>query len=683
MSLAGKIAGEFASYSMSYLFMQGITIVLALFIRHTLGPEQMGVWVGLQVLLSYSKYSNLGLGNAAGREIPFEKGRGHLERAERIRNSSYTFTLVSAAVLSVVMVAGAVFFRRRYGDLFFYSLLSLAALSFFQRASTFCISLLRAEKQFSFINRFNVLSALVNAGLTVGLIMAFGLYGYYAAMILSFVFNFYYVRCFSGVKFGLSWEWRELGPLFTMGLGLIASNALFTFFCSVDKISIGSFLGFKELGLYSLLIMVSSLVIAFPNNLGIIVFPYLNEMHGSSSDQNRLRKLVTYPTFFMAIYVPMVIGLIWIFGSPLVQLFLPKYAEGIPAMKIGLFATLFMILSSNMADALITFKKYLWTLPIQAAIGGLLFIGCVRVISYGAGITEVAWLMTCGFLTLYVLYAAIVLREIYSWRETFVAILKVVVCAGYSLAALILFDRLWPGTSLGSIALRSIGIFAAFLPLIVLGEHEFGTSRILAGLVQKNPIFGRMLFYRDIRRYWEKRGGERYFKEQESRADRGATSRFLAEEISRLGGNTILEVGCGYGKILKSLREHTCAALTGIDFSSSQLEKARECLAGLNDITLVKGDGERLPFPDNSFDVVFTSNVILHNPPKKADNMRREILRVAKKYVVHKEDTDTNFSRYGYDHAEIYKKMGLKVLRAEKVGHAADADITQFTVVEK
>ena len=144
-----------------------------------------------------------------------------------------------------------------------------------------------------------------------------------------------------------------------------------------------------------------------------------------------------------------------------------------------------------------------------------------------------------------------------------------------------------------------------------------------------------------------------------------------------------MEVGCGYGKVLRSLREFTAVPLTGIDFSSSQLEKAKEYLSGLEGITLVRGDAERLPFPDGSFDVVFTSNVILHNPPKKADRMRREILRVSKKYVVHKEDTDVNFSRYGYDHARIYQEMGLKVVRAEKIDSAMDSEITQFTVVQK
>jgi O-antigen/teichoic acid export membrane protein len=643
----------------------------------------MGVWVSLQVILSYTKYSNLGLTNAAAREIPYERGRQHFERIRILRDSSYSFTLIMAFVLSLAMIAGAFMFRAKFGKIFFYSLLTLSALSFFQRASTFCITLLRADKQFDFINRFNVVSALVNAVLTVVLIGGLGLYGYYLSMILSFVFNYYYVLNFSSISFKFGWDWKEIRPLFVMGLGLIASSVLFTFFCSVDKILISTLLGFKALGLYSLAIMAGSIITAFPNNLGIIVFPYLNEAQGTAAESDKVKKLVIYPTLFIAVYMPVLIASIWIIGPRLVYIFLPKYIDGIRAMQISLFATLFMILSNNMSDALITFKKYLWMLPIQAGLGILLFSVCVWRISQGAGITAVAGWMTAGYSLLYVIYGAIALRQICGPKDAVMQIFKVIVCISYSLGLMLTLERIWLGYSTGVLVRRLVMAVIGFVPLILFGERQFGTGARIAAVIQRIPVVGRFAFYRNIRRYWENRGGERYFNEQESREDRTETSRFLAREISRLQGDSILEVGCGYGKVLKSLREFTAVPLTGIDFSFAQLQKAKEYLRGLDGIALLEGDAQRLPFPDDSFDIVFTSNVILHNPPEKADKIRREIIRVAKKYVVHKEDTDVNFSRYGYNHAQIYRKMGLKVLRAERIDCAADADITQFTVVQK
>ncbi len=683
MSFSRTLTREFASYSAGYFFMQLITIGLAIFIRNVLGPEQMGVWVSLQVILNYTKYSNLGLANAAGREIPFEKGRQRFDRAESIRNVSFTFTIVIALFLSLAMAVAAFVLRGKMGELFFYSLLALSFLSFFQRASTFCISLLRAEKQFLFINRFNVYSALANAVLTVLLITGLGLYGYYLSMILSFVLNFIYVLRFSNVRFRLDWDWRELSSLFKMGVGLIVVNIFFTFLSSVDKISISALLGFKALGIYSLVIMASSLVTAFPNNLGVITFPYLNETYGASNDSARLRKLAVYPTLFMAVYMPLMVAFLWMLGPWAVRTFLPQYVDGISAMKVGLFATLFMILLNNMSDTLVTFKKYLWMIPVQGFLGVACLIINAAVIAGGGGITSVAWVTFGAYLTLYVVYAALALRTLFGRATVFAEIFKVVFCASYPLILLFLLDRWLPENSSHAQFFRPLAAMLGSAPLLFYGQRRFGTSRLLVGIFQQNPTLGRLLLYSNIRRYWERRGGKRYFEEQESRKDRGETSRFLAREIGGLGGASILEVGCGYGKVLKSLREFTAAPLTGIDFSRTQLEKAKEYLSGLEGITLIQGDAESLPFPDGTFDVVFTSNVILHNPPKKADKMRREILRVSKKYVVHKEDTDINFSRYGYDHARIYQEMGLKVLRAEKVNSAVDADITQFTVVQK
>jgi ubiquinone/menaquinone biosynthesis C-methylase UbiE len=201
--------------------------------------------------------------------------------------------------------------------------------------------------------------------------------------------------------------------------------------------------------------------------------------------------------------------------------------------------------------------------------------------------------------------------------------------------------------------------------------------------LRASSSFGRFILYRHPQKYWEKRGGERYFREQESRPDRGATAAYLAARIAELNPRTVLEVGCGYGKNLKLLRERTDAVLSGIDFSQSQLEKAKNYLKDLPNIELQEGSGTRLPYADRSFDVVFTNNVILHNPPAEAEQIRKEILRVSKRYVVHKEDTNVNYSRYGYDHGKIYRDLGLRVIESHPMKEAVDAELTQFTIAEK
>ena len=66
----------------------------------------------------------------------------------------------------------------------------------------------------------------------------------------------------------------------------------------------------------------------------------------------------------------------------------------------------------------------------------------------------------------------------------------------------------------------------------------------------------------------------------------------------------------------------------------------------------------RLPFADGAFDLVLTSAVILHNPPPVAERIRREVVRVARRWAAHNEDTDVTYNRFGYDTAAWYREAG-------------------------
>jgi phosphatidylethanolamine/phosphatidyl-N-methylethanolamine N-methyltransferase len=87
----------------------------------------------------------------------------------------------------------------------------------------------------------------------------------------------------------------------------------------------------------------------------------------------------------------------------------------------------------------------------------------------------------------------------------------------------------------------------------------------------------------------------------------------------------VLEVGVGTG-INLSLYPRGCA-ITGIDFSGSMLEKARERVArkDLPNIRLVQMDAADLKFAENAFDIVYAPYLIsvVPDPLQVAREMRR------------------------------------------------------------
>ncbi len=191
----------------------------------------------------------------------------------------------------------------------------------------------------------------------------------------------------------------------------------------------------------------------------------------------------------------------------------------------------------------------------------------------------------------------------------------------------------------------------------------------------------RIIRYRDPKKYWNQRGGDTYFDEQEVEQHRTLRSQFITDEIKKLQFSSLLEIGCGYGKQIKNLSAKNGVFITGVDFSRSQLMKAKEYCAGIN-LNVLEADSESLPLKDKSFDVAFSSAVILHNEPEKAKRIISEMIRVSRKYLIHNEDVDKAFSRYGYDLTKTYQGMGFKIVRSSQIPHAPDPSMTQFTVAE-
>jgi ubiquinone/menaquinone biosynthesis C-methylase UbiE len=98
--------------------------------------------------------------------------------------------------------------------------------------------------------------------------------------------------------------------------------------------------------------------------------------------------------------------------------------------------------------------------------------------------------------------------------------------------------------------------------------------------------------------------------------------------FDQFAGKRLLEVGCGMATDLLQFARGG-AICTGVDLTPRSIEISRRHFEvyGFPGTFLIT-DGERLPFPDQSFDVVY-SNGVLHHTPDTAGAVR-EIYRVLK-----------------------------------------------------
>ncbi len=99
----------------------------------------------------------------------------------------------------------------------------------------------------------------------------------------------------------------------------------------------------------------------------------------------------------------------------------------------------------------------------------------------------------------------------------------------------------------------------------------------------------------------------------------------LSKYVSK--NSKILDVGCGYGRILNELYENGFNDLTGVDTAENMIKRGKREFPQLN---LIANPDGKIPFNNNSFDVVILFGVLTCIP---TDESQKEFLKEVKRVL--------------------------------------------------
>lgn len=130
-------------------------------------------------------------------------------------------------------------------------------------------------------------------------------------------------------------------------------------------------------------------------------------------------------------------------------------------------------------------------------------------------------------------------------------------------------------------------------------------------------------------------------------ADRGdALSKVIIKNTGMKSNASVLDMGCGLGRVARGLVDYlTEGTYTGVDIVKSSIDWCEKHYADApnfsfhhaeifstyyNPEATVKARDYRFPFPDNSFDVIFSTSLFTHMMIDEVDNYLGEMARTLK-----------------------------------------------------
>lgn len=166
--------------------------------------------------------------------------------------------------------------------------------------------------------------------------------------------------------------------------------------------------------------------------------------------------------------------------------------------------------------------------------------------------------------------------------------------------------------------------------------------------------------------YWRERG--------RATSDIGyrSTDAHIAQELALihflqpLKFSTVLDVGCGFGRIGQQLVERRNVEYTGIDISEQRIDQARRRIPeGLFEVTTLTDF-----VPDEQYDLVLAVEFLMHVPPNEVVDAVAALRSMASRHVVTVDwtepvDKTTKPHNWRHDYAALF---GDALVRSEKVG---------------
>ena len=394
----------------------------ALALRWGLDPARLGVYTGLRLYLDNTNRSSLGVSLGAAQEIPILRARGEFAEAERLANVAYTTNTITCLFYAALLLIWA-YLRAPWvagdplADAWTWGLVAMAALAPLKRYQDFLIVVLRTQQEFALTTRLAIYDAILSVVVIVVGIALAGLWGLLASVGILLTFNIIYLHARHPLRFRWEWDWRTAWRLLKVGMPIWVNTLLFMVVMNLDRLVILWVLPDPEraAGLYTIAIMGTSWSLDLAGRIVTVMYTYFQTTLGRTRDWSEVARQAMRSTEAQAPLLLAGAAIAFAVGPVFLGLLMPRYLEGVPAIRPLLPGMVLLAFTWPARQLLITLERSLLLALTTAASLYFAILASLLGAAEG-GIVGVAWGMTFGYSCVYLFTSIAAYLPILGWK---------------------------------------------------------------------------------------------------------------------------------------------------------------------------------------------------------------------------------------------------------------------------
>ncbi|MGD9992106.1 MAG: oligosaccharide flippase family protein [Salinivirgaceae bacterium] len=329
-------------FSFSAILMSVIQMGTNLLVIRWVSPEEIGVWNTFNLVLVYGMALQLGIFNGLNREYPFLLGSGDKYLAMKLASTALFIARVCMLISLIATILVFLFLLSIDGYSIEYSFALLIVglnlvLMFYQN---YLLVTYRTNKAFNQLAAAYLWQSLLLL-ISLPIVYFYAYWGLLIRFLLLAVSLILLLNFKKPLKIVPEWNYHRFKTLLKTGMPIFVNAYLQGFASTINRIVLVDLAGFLAIGLYSPALAVLGVSKLLPSVLGQFLYPKMSFEFGKNNDKVKLWKWTWQSSLgIMAILAPFAI-MGWYLMPYVVELFFPKYTDGIEAAQFAIISGVF------------------------------------------------------------------------------------------------------------------------------------------------------------------------------------------------------------------------------------------------------------------------------------------------------------------------------------------------------